>query len=140
MRRRTVIASALALITVASLASCGTSAAEPGTNVEVTLTDKEILLSAPTVSASTVTFTFTNKGTVMHSVVILRTDLGHDRIPADPKDPSKVQEPGSIAVTGEIAVGASKQLSRKLTAGQYVLVCNEPAHYIVGMHTALVVR
>ena len=81
-----------------------------------------------------------NSGTVVHSFVLIKTDTSHDKMPADAKDPSKVQETGSLAATGQIAVGQSKELTRDLAAGSYVLICNEPAHYIVGMHVALAVK
>jgi uncharacterized cupredoxin-like copper-binding protein len=138
MRFKGVLTAAL-LTATALLGACG-SAPEAGPKITVTLTDKEIALSQSDVDAGTVTFTIVNKGTTIHSVVLMKSDLSHDNIPADPKDPAKVQETGSIAATGQMAVGASMQLSRKLAAGKYVLVCNEPAHYIVGMHTGLVVK
>jgi uncharacterized cupredoxin-like copper-binding protein len=130
----------VALLTATALLAACSSAPAATTNITVTLTDKEIALSQSDVDAGSVTFTIVNKGTTVHSLVLMKSDLPHDNIPADPKDPAKVQETGSIAVTGQLAVGASMQLSRKLVAGNYVLVCNEPAHYIVGMHTGLVVK
>ena len=131
---------ALGIVIVAVLSSCSSAAPATARDITVTMTDKEIALSEANVPVGLVTFTVVNKGTTVHSLVILRTYLTHDKIPADPSDASKVQETGGIAATGQLAVGTSKQLSRQLAAGQYVLVCNEPAHYIVGMHTALVVK
>lgn len=128
----------LAAVLVAS--ACGGGTATATTKIIATLTDTGIALSQDSVPASKVTLEIVNKGTVVHSLVLLKTDLAHDKLPADPKDASKVQELGSLAATGQLAVGASKELTRDLKAGNYVLVCNEPAHYIVGMHTALVVK
>jgi uncharacterized cupredoxin-like copper-binding protein len=56
------------------------------------------------------------------------------------RDDAKVDEKGSILSTGSWAVAQSKSFSRDLKAGSYVLVCNEPAHYLVGMHIGFVVR
>ncbi len=134
---------ALALATTVLAGACGTSSTAPtaaGTNLTVTLTDNAVKLSESSVPGGKLTLTVVNKGTVVHSLVLLRTDLPHDKIPADPKDASKVQEAGSVAATGQMAVGASKQLVRELAAGSYVFVCNEPAHYIVGMHVGMVVK
>ena len=130
------------LITAALAAgACGGQAtAAPATTVTATMTDQAIALSVPSVSAGKVTFKVANSGTVVHSFVLIKTDTPHDKMPADPKDPSKVQETGSLAATGQIAVGQSKELTRDLAAGSYVLVCNEPAHYIVGMHVAFTVK
>jgi uncharacterized cupredoxin-like copper-binding protein len=141
MPARRSLALAAVIASAALLSACGAeSQSSAGTTITVTMTDKEIALSESSVSAGPVTFAIVNKGTTIHSLVILRSDIAHDKMPLDPKDPSKVQETGSIAVTGQLVVGASMRMSRQLTAGQYVLVCNEPAHYAVGMHTALVVR
>ena len=131
----------LLLLTATLVASaCGGETAAAATKITATLTDTGIALSQASIPAGKVTLEIVNKGTVVHSLVLLKTDLAHDKVPADPKDASKVQELGSLAATGQLAVGASKELTRDLKAGNYVLVCNEPAHYIVGMHTALVVK
>jgi uncharacterized cupredoxin-like copper-binding protein len=140
VRTRRSIALAAATLIVALLGACGAAEPAPAGTITVTLTDNRIVLSQTAVDAGTFTFNVVNKGTVMHSLVILRTAAPHDKIPADPSDAAKVLETGAIAVTGQMAVGATKQLARQLSAGQYVLVCNEPAHYAVGMHTALVVK
>jgi len=123
-------------------AACGGGAAAPSTitTLIATLTDTGIALSQPTIPAGKVTFQVVNKGTVAHSLVLLKTDLPHDKIPADAKDASKVSETGSLAATGPFGVGETKTFTRDLAAGNYVLVCNEPAHYIVGMHIGLVVK
>lgn len=118
----------------------GQGTAAPATAVTATLTDQAISLNVPSASAGKVTFKVVNSGTVVHSFVLIKTDTPHDKMPADPKDPSKVQETGSLAASGQIAVGQTKELTRDLAAGSYVLVCNEPAHYIVGMHVAFAVK
>jgi len=123
-------------------AACGGGAATPSatTTVTATLTDTGIALSESAIPAGKVTFQVVNKGTVLHSLVLLKTDLPHDKIPADAKDASKVSETGSLAATGSFGVGETKTFTRDLAAGSYVLICNEPAHYIVGMHLGLVVK
>ncbi len=134
---------ALAVATMVLAGACGSGSAAPATattNLTVTLTDNAVALSEGSIPAGKVTLTIVNKGTVLHSIVLLKTDLGHDKIPADPKDASRVQETGSVAATGQMQVGATKELVRDLAAGNYVFICNEPAHYIVGMHIGLVVK
>ena len=139
VRSSLAIAGALALALL--LGACSSAAPAAGTtNVTVTMTDKGITLSDPSVPAGAVTFTVVNKGTIIHSLVLIKTDVPHDKMPLDPKDPTKADETGSVAATGQMAVGASKQIARQLAAGNYVLVCNEPAHYAVGMHIGLVVK
>jgi len=106
----------------------------------VTMSDKDITLSAAEVPAGLVTFMVMNHGSILHSLVVIRTDVSDDQMPLDPADPAKVKETGSIVATGQMAAGSGKQIQRQLTPGKYVLVCNEPAHYAVGMHTGLVVK
>lgn len=124
------------------LGACGggSTAAASGATVTATMTDKEITFSVPSVTSGKVTFHVVNSGTVVHSLVLIKTDTPHDKLPADPKDPGKVQETGSIAATGQIAAGQSKDITRDLAAGSYVVICNEPAHYLVGMHAAFAVK
>jgi len=118
--------------------STGSSAG--GTTITATLTDQAVKLDQPTADGGTVTFKAVNSGTVVHSLVLLKTDLPHDKIPADPKDASRVDQTGALRETGQIAVGQTKEFTVKLAAGNYVLVCNEPAHYVIGMHTGFTVK
>jgi len=138
------IASRLGLTMLATLVvlvgACSSSTDGAATNLMVWMGDKDITLSADEVPAGQVTFMIMNRGTIVHSLVIVRTDVPHDQMALDPNDPSKVSETGSIAVTGQMDVGSGKQISRRLVPGKYVLVCNEPAHYAVGMHRGLVVK
>lgn len=124
------------------LGACGggSTAAASSATVTATMTDKEITLSVPSVTSGKVTFHIVNSGTVVHSLVLIKTDTAHDKLPTDPKDPGKVQETGSVAATGQIAAGQSKDITRDLAAGSYVVICNEPAHYLVGMHAPFAVK
>lgn len=141
--RRPIIAilTAVAVVLVACQGATTTAGAATGaTKVTATLSDKDITLSAASVPAGKVTFALVNSGTVMHTFVVLRTDTPQDKIPADPKDASKVVETGSVGKSGEIQPGQTRELTVDLASGKYVLVCNEPAHYILGMHTAFTVK
>jgi uncharacterized cupredoxin-like copper-binding protein len=112
----------------------------PGGAMTATLTDTAIQLSSATVDNGKVTFTVKNTGSVMHSLVVLKTNLAHEKIPASAADPAKADERGSVASTGPVQPGETKQFAFDLAAGKYVLICNEPAHYIVGMHTSFDVK
>jgi len=39
-----------------------------------------------------------------------------------------------------MAVGETKTFTVDLAPGNYVLICNQPAHYQLGMHIAFVVK
>lgn len=130
---RTLWGVLLVAAVVATACGSATSAA-PAATVTTTLTDKAIAVDQTSVANGTVTFKVVNAGTVVHSLVVLKTSVPHDKIAADPKDASRVDQTGAVRETGQIAVGGSKDLSVKLAPGSYVLVCNEPAHYAIGMH------
>jgi hypothetical protein len=98
-----------------------------------------------------VTFVAKNTGPDdVHEMVVLRTDLDPAALPVD--NDGKADEEGdgisSIGETGDVAVGATKDVAFDLAPGKYVLICNivqtEPdgskeAHYKGGMRTAFTV-
>jgi uncharacterized cupredoxin-like copper-binding protein len=131
------------LIAAAFAAACGGGgAAAPATSTTITATlrDNGIDLDQPSATNGTVTFKVVNAGSVMHSLILLKTDVPHDKLALDPKDASRVDPAGLLRETGQIAVGQTKEFSVKLAAGNYVLVCNEPAHYQIGMHLGFTVK
>lgn len=128
---------AAALLVAACGGGAGSAAA---TTLTLTRDDKTITLDRTTVPAGVVTFKAVNNGTIVHALVLLKTDLAHDKIPADAKDGSKPQLAGLLRDWGQLQAGQTKDFSVKLEPGSYVLVCTEPAHYIVGMHAGLGVK
>lgn len=130
---------ALAAMLVA--AACGGAATGgTATRVAVTLSDKDIALSETSVPAGKVTFAVKNGGTLVHSMVVIKTNLDPAKLPVDPKDPGKVEERGSVGTLSQTDKGLSKELTLDLTPGKYVLVCNEPAHYLLGMRLGFTVQ
>ena len=134
---QTLVMSAVLLAT-----ACGgaPAAATPTATVTATLTDTAIRLDQPSVPQGTVTFKAMNTGSVLHTLILLKTDVAADKIPADPKDASRVDTAGELRDTTQIPVGGSKEFSVKLSAGSYVLICNEPGHYLIGMHVPFTVK
>lgn len=111
-----------------------------GTTIVVTLVDSAVKLGRPATPAGTITFAVRNSGTVKHDLVLLKTDLAQDKIPTDASQPFLVQEPGYLGKVADLAPGASGTITLVLAAGRYVLLCNQPAHYLVGMHAAFVAQ
>ena len=74
----------------------------------------------------------------MHELVVLKTDLSADKLPvkngAVPEKQFK-----KMGEVEDMAPGKSKHLTLKLTPGNYVLICNQPGHYAMGMHVPFVV-
>jgi len=132
-------------------ATVTSAAPSQATTVSVALQEFAIVPSVASAPAGKVTFVAKNTGPDdVHEMVVLRTDLDPAALPVD--NDGKADEEGdgitSIGETGDVAVGATKDVAFDLAPGKYVLICNivqtEPdgskeAHYKVGMRTAFTV-
>ncbi len=107
--------------------------------ISVVLNEMAIRVDPPIVAAGSLTFAVKNAGTVTHELVVLKSDLSEDKLPADPAAPGKVKEDGSLGEAGDLAPGATGEVTLTLSPGHYVLICNEPGHYAAGMHTTFTV-
>jgi len=85
-------------------------------------------------------FKITNAGSIPHEFAVLKTDLAADKLPANPDKAGKVLEDGNVGEVEDIAVKETKDLSLNLKPGSYVLICNLPAHYGMGMRVAFTVK
>jgi uncharacterized cupredoxin-like copper-binding protein len=136
----------LVLGIVLAAAACGGAGsgaagqAAPATTIAVSMLDNAIKLDAPSAAAGKITFSVKNMGSVAHSLVVLKINLDESKIPASAQDPSKVDERGSVGSLGQLQPSQSKDLTLDLAAGKYVLICNEPGHYLSGMHTSFTVK
>jgi uncharacterized cupredoxin-like copper-binding protein/heme/copper-type cytochrome/quinol oxidase subunit 4 len=117
------------------------AAAAPAVASTVQVSEKEFSITAPAdATAGKITFEIKNDGTVAHNLYIVKTDLAPDALPVAGAqlDQSKVDVVGHTS--GDIAAGASATLTVTLEPGNYVLLCDVPGHYQLGMHAALVVK
>jgi len=48
-----------------------------------------------------------------------------------------VPERGNIGETGNLKPGQSKTIVLNLRKGHYAVICNDPGHYMAGMHKDL---
>lgn len=130
--------------------ACGTSAPKKdadagkpkgGTQVNVEVKQWTVSPSPASASSGSVEFVAKNTGTMEHELVVLKTDLAFDALPAEG---SKVAETGGgVEKVGEIeefSAGATKSVTFDLKPGNYVLICNIEGHYQSGMHAAFEVR
>lgn len=72
----------------------------------------------------------------LHNFVVYRTELAPAQLPVEGGlviEGDAVDEVGRI---DEVAPGASQSLTLELERGVYVVVCNLPGHYELGMHAA----
>lgn len=112
------------------------------TSNEITgsLKEWEVAVDGATAKAGEVTFTISNKGTIGHEFLVVKTDIALGEIPldgdhfAEPTDGIEV-----IDEIGEFAKGTTEVIVLALEPGNYQLVCNLPDHYEAGMHTSFTV-
>ena len=138
--RSAVVSAAL----VAALGSCGSDSNDSGdaTSNDITGSVQEwvVKTSFVTAKAGDVKFTITNKGTIGHEFLVVKTDIAVGDIPldgdhfAEPTDGIEV-----IDEIGEFAKGTTETLTVTLDPGSYQLVCNLPDHYSAGMHLGFTV-
>ncbi|MBU6201753.1 MAG: hypothetical protein KJS90_07115 [Acidobacteria bacterium] len=134
------------MVPVAALALAGcaggssTKSAADGT-VTGELKEWEVSVDADSAAAGQVTFEITNKGTIGHEFLVVKTDIADGEIPVDgdhfPEDAEGITVIDEI---GEFPAGETQSLVLTLEPGAYQLVCNLPAHYGAGMHTSFIVE
>jgi uncharacterized cupredoxin-like copper-binding protein len=97
--------------------------------------------SVDTVPAGTVTFNARNDGVVPHNFRLVRTDLAPDALPVD-TETSMVDEGQleKLARSEDLAAGEVEQIVVDLEPGSYVMFCNIPTHYQVGLYAGLTVE
>lgn len=106
----------------------------------ISVVTKEWAVEAPAeAAAGTVAFDVHNEGSVDHQLTLVRTDLAADALPTE----SAVVPESAAEVVGmieDLGVGAEATASFELEAGNYVLFCNVPGHYDLGMRTGITVQ
>ena len=120
------------------------NAAGPSGSLQVQLREWEITGEGggalPQVVAGDIEVEARNSGASPHELAIIKT--GTD--PADlPVDGLQVDEDAAGELIGRIAAfpgGSTERATFTLAAGNYVLLCNVPTHYDLGMHARLVVQ
>lgn len=109
-----------------------------GEGVAVLMTEWDMETEA-TIAAGTITFQVRNDGAVAHEFAVVRSDLPADGLPID----GAVADETGLEVLGripEFGAGSSQAITLDLTPGNYLLICNVPAHYTLGMATAITVE
>ena len=116
----------------------GALAAEP-TSVKVNLSDKggkdRIILSSDKVKAGTVEFEIKNgSADQMHEFLIAPWKGAITALPYNASQGQVVEEKvPQLAGVEDMKPGAEATLRLPLKAGKYVVFCNQPSHYKLGM-------
>ena len=98
-----------------------------------------IKTSTKTVPAGEVTFKVSNDSTsIIHEMVLAKVDDPGKPLPYD-KDKERVDEDaaGDLGEVADLEPGKTGALTKTLTPGNYILYCNIPGHYALGMWTLL---
>jgi uncharacterized cupredoxin-like copper-binding protein len=104
-------------------------------SVNVTLSEMVIALSQKQVPAGKVTFIAKNVGGTEHEFVVLRkASSGNLQVAA-----FKAAESGKIGEIDGVMPGRTRRTTLTLQPGRYLLICNVPGHYQLGMRAELVV-
>lgn len=98
-----------------------------------------IWVDQPVVYAGPVTFRVTNTGSMVHEIVVLKSDLPWYSLPWDLTQPGKLDESASVGETGDMNPHSYGGIGLDLAPGNYWLVCNEPGHFAAGMHVPFTV-
>lgn len=109
--------------------------------VGVELKEWSVTPSTRAVEAGSVTFAARNAGKQTHEFVALRTRRAPGKLPvagAQPKTTATGIE--SVANIPGLDPGESRSREVRLQTGSYVLICNLPGHYQLGMRVAFTVR
>ncbi|MCX2726275.1 hypothetical protein OO015_02045 [Thermomicrobium sp. 4228-Ro] len=120
------------------LLACRRQRGQLVTTVNVELDEYVIRVDTAQVPAGRVRFVTTNVGQLEHELIVLRTDLPADQLPySEAKQTAEEEEAGEVL--GEIEPedlppGKTAEMTLELPAGHYVLLCNIPTHYRLGMH------
>jgi uncharacterized cupredoxin-like copper-binding protein len=125
-------------------ASAGPAASAASTSaaaVNVAVTERDFAISVPTsrVPAGQMNLTVTNAGPSPHELVLFKTPLAQDQLPVvnGAVDEGSSQLTKVFDTGNNLDPGTTRAFAVHLAPGKYVLVCNLPAHYLAGMHTAL---
>ena len=107
------------------------------TVVAVVLDEWKLVPSQATVRPGRVTFVVRNDGSIVHELVVLRSDRHHHSLKVQG---GKAVETGRLGRIPQVPSGVSRRLTLRLPAGRYVLLCNLLGHYQAGQFAALRVR
>lgn len=138
------VARSLVALFVTAILAAGCAAPEPEVDItkgqiRADLREHTITLTSPEVRAGEVVFVVRNRGGQAHDLIVIKTDLAADKLPLDTQT-QKASEEGRVDGVQLLSPGRTANLRVTLEPGHYVLICNVPTHYQLGMRTELTVK
>jgi uncharacterized cupredoxin-like copper-binding protein len=138
--KRWTVAAALAVVAiVASACAAAPSDTSEIPSLYVDISDFKLVTDHPAIAAGHIVVGIRNHASMLHELVVIKTDLAPDQLPVDGAT-AKAKEDGKVGELLNIAGGASRKLVLELTPGKYVLICNIAGHYQLGMRVELEVN
>jgi uncharacterized cupredoxin-like copper-binding protein len=113
-----------------------TQSGQLGDTLNAKLSEMKIDTPTTAVKAGKVHFTADNTGTLVHELIVLKTDKPASQLGTG----QKLNEKDSVGEISELKPGASGKVTLDLKPGHYALICNVPGHYMAGMHRDLTVK
>ena len=106
--------------------------------VTVQMTEWDMIVDDP-IPSGKIAFQVENAGAVAHEFKVIRSDVAADGLPIEG---GKANEGGLdiLATILEFPGGGTQVTTGDLTPGQYLLFCNVPAHYQLGMAISVTVE
>jgi len=120
------------MLGLAASVGIGLASAQDAT-VSVELNEWSLIPSASSVSTGDILFVAANTGVIQHELAVVRTDLAPDALPVV----DGIVDEQAVGLEGRIqpfAGGTTESGTFALAPGSYVLICNIPGHYQVGMY------
>lgn len=128
------------VLAVAAACSAATPAVDVAKGqIRADMREYSMGLTATEARPGEVTFVARNVGTVAHQLVVIRTDLAADKLPID-RATAKASEDGKVGGVDDVQPGKSLNLKLDLPPGHYVVICNVPTHYQLGMRAELTAK
>ena len=144
--RHPTFALGLALLAPALLLAGPIHAAGTAETVTVVLADTDadhmtLQVDRTRLKPGPITFAVTNRSTdQVHELLVLRTDGAGQPLPYDAKDERVIEEDTQdLGEVADLDPGKGGTLTLDLPAGHYLLICNQPGHFLHGMKADLTV-
>ena len=139
MRRNFFATPFVALALTLSACTAGPAAVPGDAQLVVDLKEYSVNLSVASVKAGRVKIAVRNSGTMEHEFELIKTDIAPDKLPQDSVS-AKAKEDGLVKQAKGIGIGRLVNVTADLQAGSYVIICNVPGHYQLGMQAGLKVE
>ena len=128
-----------ATATETASATATETATATATEISVELDDFSVAPDPSSTSHGEITFAVQNTSSTPHDFVVIRTDLAPDALPVEGAAVDESQLDVVLRID-DIAGGESSSEAAELDPGSYVLICNVPGHYGLGMTAELTIE